>query len=285
MDPPLVTVLVPCRNAHVGFLADALESVFGQSTARWELLVVDDASNDPSTLEALEALSMRGDERVRVVASASSQVTGALNTGMRLATTPFVCSLHCDDLLDEHALVTLNRAIETDSGVDYFYSSRRYIDEEGRQLGGVRPARVFRSIDAFVRGSPVKHLHCWRVSAARAIGGMDESFGPHAGDDYDFAWSMAEAGYTFKPIPDCLYAYRDHRDHYRLTTHVPLDVQTSELARILAKHGVPDDVARAEIARRQRLHLRQALYATDADRRRMEAGNHDARAGWRLNYD
>jgi glycosyltransferase involved in cell wall biosynthesis len=285
MESALVTVLVPCRNAHVGFLADALESVFGQSTPRWELLVVDDASDDGGTLQALDDLRAREDDRVRVVASASRYVTGALNTGMRLAKTPFVCSLHCDDLLDERALEVLNTAIETDPGVDYFHSALRYIDEKGNPLGSARAPRAFDGPEAFVRGSPVKHLHCWRVSAALGIGGMDESFGLHGGDDYDFTWSMAEAGYKFEAIPECLYAYRDHREHFRLTTHVPLDVQTSELARIFAKHGVPDDRARAEIARRQRRHLRQALYATESDRRRKLAANHDARVGWRQPYD
>jgi glycosyltransferase involved in cell wall biosynthesis len=285
MGSALVTVLIPCRNAHVGFLAEALESVFAQSTSRWELLLVDDASDDRRTLEALEGISARGDERVRVAASASRHVTGALNTGMSLTRTPFVCALHCDDLLDERALEILNRSIGADPSVDYFYSSLRYIDETGRPLGRIRPAKPFGSLDAFLSGCPVKHLHCWRVSAALAIGGMDESLGPHAGDDYDFAWSMAEAGYVFRTIPDCLYSYRDHREHYRLTTHVPLDVQTSELARILAKHGVPEERARAELERRRRLYLRQALYATEPDRRRKEAEEHDVRAGWRQSYD
>jgi glycosyltransferase involved in cell wall biosynthesis len=284
MEPALVTVLMPCRNAHAGFLAEALASVFAQSTGRWELLLVDEASEDRRTRDAIAELAARGDERVRVAASDSRHITGALNTGMRLARTPFVCALHCDDLLDERALEVLNRAIETDGSVDYFYSSLRYIDENGRTLGRVRPARRFASLDQFVRGCPVKHLHCWRVSAALAIGGMDESFGPHAGDDYDFPWSMAEAGYVFKALEECLYSYRDHREHFRLTTHVPLDVQTAELARILAKHGVPEERARAEIARRQGLHLRQALYATESERPDEHAEAARARAGWRETY-
>jgi hypothetical protein len=132
---------------------------------------------------------------------------------------------------------------------------------------------------------PVKPLHCWRVSAALALGGMDESFGPHGGDDYDFPWSMAEHGARFSALQECLYLYRDHREHSRLTTHVPLDVQVSELARIFAKHGVSKERARVEIARRRDDYLRQALYATEEERRRKEAEGFDARAGWRQRYD
>jgi glycosyltransferase involved in cell wall biosynthesis len=275
---------MPFRNPHAGFVTEALDSVFAQTTGRWELLVVDDGSDDRAATAVLSALGARRDPRVRIAASASPHVTGALNTGMRLAGTPFVCTLHCDDLLAEHALEVLNRAIETDPGVDYFHSSFRHIDEAGRPLGGIRAAKHLEGLDAFLSGSPIKHLHCWRVSAALAIGGMDESFGPHGGDDYDFAWSMAEAGCVFRPLQECLYLYRDHREHYRLTTHVPLEVQTSELMRIFAKHGVPEERARAEVARR-RYYLREALYVTEDDRRRKEASGFDPRTGWRRDHD
>ena len=285
MQPPSVTVLMPCRNAHAGFLREALESVFAQTIESWELLLVDDASDDPRTLDVLAELARRGDPRVRVAASASPHITGAVNTGMRLARTPFVCTLHCDDLLEEHALETLSRTIDADRNADFFYSSRIHIDEQGRVLSRVYRAEPFESLNAFLYRCPVKQLHCWRVSAALAIGGMDESFGPHGGDDYDFAWSMAEAGYIFRVIPQSLYRIRDHREHYRLTTHVPLDVQVSELERIFAKHGVPRWRARREILRRKRDYLRQALYANAEDRQRKEAGGHSARAGWRESYD
>lgn len=162
---------MPCRNPHLGFLTEALESVFCQTSERWELIVVDDASDDPQTHAALEALGARGDPRVRIAASASQYVTGALNTGMRLARTPFVCTLHCDDLLAEHAIETLSRAIEADPGVDYFHSSRRNIDETGRPLGEMLAARPLESVEELISGSPVKMLHCWRVSAALAVGG------------------------------------------------------------------------------------------------------------------
>ena len=93
-------MLMPCRNAHVGFLEEALASVFAQTSGAWHLLVIDDGSDSPDTLEALAALAGRRDDRVRVVRSRSARITGALNTGMREARTPFVCTLHCDDLLE-----------------------------------------------------------------------------------------------------------------------------------------------------------------------------------------
>jgi glycosyltransferase involved in cell wall biosynthesis len=84
---------MPCRNAHAGFQRESLESVVAQTIESWELLLVDDASDDPRTLDVLEELARRGDPRVRAAASASRHVTGAVNAGMRLARTHFVCTL------------------------------------------------------------------------------------------------------------------------------------------------------------------------------------------------
>ena len=280
----LVTILMPCRNAHLGFLEEALESVYAQTSGRWELLVVDDHSDDRATLRALRDLAAQRDERVQVVASRARMVTGALNTGMSLARTPFVCALHCDDLLDPRAISVLTRAIERHGEVDYFHSARRFIDESGRRLSGVYPARASFGLDDFVRGCPVKSLHCWRTSAGLAVGGMDEAIGLHAADDYDFPWRMAEAGYVFRAVPECLYSIRDHRAHFRLTTHVPLDRQISEFVTMFRKHGVDERETQREVERRTGDYLRQALYASEDDRREKERAGFDARQGWRVAY-
>jgi glycosyltransferase involved in cell wall biosynthesis len=276
-----VTVLMPCRNAHPDFLREALTSVFAQTAVDWKLLVIDDASDDAATLETLAALVATPDPRVRVVRSEGKSVTTALNTGMRHATTGYVCVLHCDDLLDPTAIAVLARWIDDRPDIDYFYSSRMFVDEEGRPLSGVYAARPFHDVRELERGCPVKPLHCWRLDSALAIGGMDETFGLHGGDDYDFVWSMADAGYTFAGIPDCLYYIRDHRAHYRLTTHVPLDTQVRELAGILRKHGVPESRVGAEIERRKRGYLRQALFETEDDRLAKERSRFDIASGWR----
>ncbi len=282
---PLLTILMPHRNAHAGFFEEALGSVLAQTTGRWRLLVIDDGSDDPAALAALTRVSKWDDERIEVVRSRSRYVTGALNTGIESADTDFVCILHCDDLLAPQAVATLGRAIADHPTTDYFHSSRRFIDETGRPLSGVFEARSFADVRVFERSCPVKSLHCFRVSAARAIGGMDETLGLHGGDDYDFPWSMAEAGYSFLAVPDCLYAIRDHRVHYRLTTHVPLDVQAAELERILRKHGMSGRRVRKEVKVRRRTYLRQALFSSEEDRHTKESRGFDPGSSWRSSYE
>jgi glycosyltransferase involved in cell wall biosynthesis len=278
---PLVTVLMPCKDVKASFFRQALSSVFSQSDSLWNLIVVYDLSDNLETTEVLKELRNSKDKRISVIKNKSRLLTGALNTGMRYAKTPFVCSLLCDDLLDEKTIEVLNRYIDEYPDVDYFHSSRMYIDENGNPISGIKRAIESFNLSDFKSYGPVKHLHCWKVKSALAIGGMDESLGLHGADDYDFPWCMAEAGYSFKAIPECLYYYRDHREHYRLTTHVPLNTQINELKKIWKKHGLTEEEMEEQVKIRTSRYLKQALYLDDQDKKRKESENYDIREGWR----
>ena len=271
---PLVTVLMPCKNVKASFFREALNSVFSQSDSFWNLIVIYDLSDNLETTEVLKDLKNSKDNRIAVFKNESRLLTGALNTGMRHAQTPYVCSLLCDDVLDKKTIEVLNKYVKKYPNIDFFHSSRIYIDENENIISSVRRARKSFNLSDFKDYGPVKHLLCWKVESALAIGGMDESLGLHGADDYDFPWCMAEAGYSFKAIPECLYYYRDHREHYRLTTHVPLSTQINELKKIWKKHGLTEEEIDEQIKRRTSRYLKQ-------DKKVKEGENYDIRKAWR----
>lgn len=281
---PEITVLVPCRNPPPLFLPAALRSVLTQTSPHWRLLIIEDREHSSVLRDAIDSTGAAEDSRVAVIQSESRWVTGALNTGMRHAATPWVCTLHCDDLLEPTAIATLADAIERYEDAEFFHSARRFIDARGQPLGAIRSPRADFTAADFVRSLPVHRINCWKVERALAIGGMDESLGPHGADDYDFTWSLAEAGCRFQALPECLYVIRDHREHFRLTTHVPLDRQIAELRKIFRKHGVSEAQTEAEVTRRREGYLRQAIYLDEADRKAKLATGFDPRTGWRLRY-
>jgi glycosyltransferase involved in cell wall biosynthesis len=91
---PRVTVLLAVCNGEP-FLGDAIRSVLGQTFRDFELLVIDDASNDgsPATLAAF------GDPRLRVVRNEENLgLTRSLNVGLALTESEYVARLDADDL-------------------------------------------------------------------------------------------------------------------------------------------------------------------------------------------
>ena len=236
MQQPGLTIILPLKNYHHEFLRQALESAIQQSCALWRLLIV----VEPSDLKNFQSLLQAElqDSRIQLLVNRGWRLAGAINSALGHATTDFVALLLADDLWSIDAVKILNDYIARYPHVDFFHSSRRYIDETGSFISSVYASKADVKLDDF-RFGPVKHLLCWRRSKALSVGGLDESLTSLVGpDDYDFPWTMAENGATFKSIPECLYYYREHCQSYRLTTHTPLTVNRREVARILKKHHV-----------------------------------------------
>lgn len=97
-DDPLVTVVMTTFNA-AEFVAQAIESVIAQDFLRWELVIVDDKSED-STIEILESFSRR-DRRIRYLTSSVNRGTyWAKNRGILASTGDLVTFMDSDDVID-----------------------------------------------------------------------------------------------------------------------------------------------------------------------------------------
>ena len=273
---------MPVKEFHEAYLDRALASMLGQTSPDWRLLVIVEEQQTDELAEALA--SALADERVQLVVNEGRLLAGAINTGMRHARTDYVAILLGDDMWAPEAVAVLTASIERSPDVDFFHSSRVIVDGEDRPISPIYPARESFTLEDFVRASPVKHILCWRRAAGLGIGGLDESSNSVGPDDYDFPWSMAEAGFRFEAVPECLYFYRDHRDSYRLTTHLPLSTHTRELRRMLRKHGVGRLETERAVVRARAGYLRQCLYRSPLDRWVKSRLGHDARRGWREKY-
>jgi glycosyltransferase involved in cell wall biosynthesis len=279
-----VTALMPVRDYLPTYLQEAVGSLLAQTSPRWRALVI----RDGPTREELEGHlgDAARDPRIEIVEPRGRRLARALNSGMRAAGTEFVASLFADDRWDPEAVEVLERNIVERPKVDFFHSARRYIDDEGNRISDVIQARPDVCLETFSETAPVKHLMCWRRELALSIGGIDESLHSVAPDDYDFPWSMVEAGARIEAIPECLYVYRDHRSCFRLTTHLPLRTHLRETRRILRKHGVPRDKIRERLAIARGSYLQQCLYSSRFDGWLKRALRRDDPArGWRESYD
>lgn len=277
-----ITVFMPVTHYHRRYLEQAVECVFRQTRTDWRLLIVVDEDRQPHFRDLLrDALA---DDRVRLIPNQGRLLAGAYNSAMRAAETSFMAVLLGDDLWTPDAVEVLGRAIRENERADFFYSGRCYIDGANKRLSSDYLPDKPVTAEGFATGSPVKHLFCWQVSTGLACGGVDESLNNFASDDYDFPWTMLDHGAVFQPIHRVLYMCRDHRDGYRLTTHVPRSVQRRELRRILEKHGVAPALVRQRVREDSRDYLRQSLFRNSLHRWLLERLGFDATRGWREPY-
>lgn len=277
-----ITILMPLKSYQPDFLREALESVLQQTSPRWELCVIVE-QRDSSKFKKILAATL-DDDRVRLVVNRGRKLAGAFNTGMSASKTDFTAILLADDLWAPQAVEVLENAIERHPDADFFHSSRRVIDESGTFISSVYPCRDRVTLEDFRKGTPIKHLLCWRREMAIRIGGLDESLNSVGPDDFDFPWTMAEHGATFQAVPECLYLYREHDECFRLTTGLPLSVHKQEIRRILRKHDLSEAEVTAWIAEGLRGYLKQCLYKSRLDRWMDKLSGGRRKPGYRPSY-
>ena len=94
MASPEVSVLMPVYNG-ARFLAEAIDSVLGQTFGDFELLAINDGSSD----ETAEILARYRDSRVRIVDNGRNLgLIASLNRGFDLARGDFIARMDADDL-------------------------------------------------------------------------------------------------------------------------------------------------------------------------------------------
>jgi glycosyltransferase involved in cell wall biosynthesis len=282
LEKPRITVLVPVKYYSANLLNKAVDSIINQNCPQWRLLLI---AGQKEAAELTAVLASRlGDPRVEIVTHENLELACKLNAGMKRAETDFVAILLGDDMWASNAVAVLTSYMIRFPGVDFFHSSRQFIDANDQPISSVYLSKDGFTLRDFVMESPVKHLLCWRREKALSLGGLDESIKVVGPDDWDLPWSMAEAGAVFKAVKECLYLHRDHRLHYRLTTHVPKSEQIRETKALMRKHGVNRSEIRKRIAIAKRTYLRQCLYRSPLDRWLKEKLGYDARLGWREKY-
>lgn len=120
---PEVSIVVPVFNGRL-FLAEAIESVIGQTFQDWELILSDDGSSDSSP-QVMEYYAKQ-DGRIRVLTSGTNTGPGAArNRGMRVARGRWLAFLDCDDVwLPSKLELTLDFALSVGSALTYTSYSR-----------------------------------------------------------------------------------------------------------------------------------------------------------------
>lgn len=132
---PQVSVVMPTFEQS-RFIRRALDSLLAQSLADWELIVIDDGSQDDTARAVLPYLD---DARVRYVQLLHNQGLGnALNEGLSRARAPLLAYLPSDDLFFRDHLRQLCRCLAAHPGAALAYAGVRHHynrQAEGRIAG------------------------------------------------------------------------------------------------------------------------------------------------------
>lgn len=127
---PLVTVLMTCFNAELT-IKESVMSIVNQDFTDWELLLVDNKSDDRS----IDQIRFLQDDRIRIVVPPIHlERTAALNFGIKNCRGRYVAILDADDISEPSRLSNQVAMLNADRelvGVGTFFS---VIDQEGKEI-------------------------------------------------------------------------------------------------------------------------------------------------------
>lgn len=206
------SVIVPVFN-HYDYLRACVASIVTQDCeARFEVVLVDDASSDPRVAVFLAECAATL-PNVRVLTNEKNY--GIVHTQGRAAEEArgrFLVFVDCDDQLPEGALEAVRQALGSDT--DYLFTDRTDIDVNGKTLrvaryGGYADIKPSGDIAAdLLDGMIASHLKVIRRSTFKKAGGFDPRF---AGvQDWELALKFARLRAKFQYLDRPLYRHRIH---------------------------------------------------------------------------
>jgi glycosyltransferase involved in cell wall biosynthesis len=126
---PLVSILLPNLNNRP-FLDERIESIRAQTTTDWELIVVDNHSED-GAWEFFQELRGR-EPRLRISQAPREGMYANWNNCVRLAAGRYVYIATSDDTMAPDCLEQMVDALESVPDADLAHCRLRIIDEKGR---------------------------------------------------------------------------------------------------------------------------------------------------------
>jgi glycosyltransferase involved in cell wall biosynthesis len=202
---PTISAVVAAYQAE-RFIAEALESILGQSCPPDEVIVVDDGSTDGTAAE-LDRFA----GRIRIVRQPNRGCPAAFNTAFREARGDFVAMCGADDIWEPHKLEWQIETIRSHPQVDVLCGhavlvGRVQEDHLRPPAAGVLDSTLFR--EALFRENCVCAPSVLiRRSLFERLGPFVEDFGA---DDYEYWFRCLRAGAQFYYDPRTLMRWRQH---------------------------------------------------------------------------
>jgi glycosyltransferase involved in cell wall biosynthesis len=218
-ESPTVTIVIPTHN-RLRYLMQSVASVGRQTYQDWELIIVDDQSED-GTRGWLRRLD---DPQARtVLLSRHSERSAARNRGLAEARGEFVLFLDDDDRLHLQALERLVSALRRHPRAVAAVGAKAVFDNHRHVRRASHPrVRLERDVwaDVFVGWYAGCGQVLWRAEVVRRVGGWDERL--FVAEDQDLLLRAAQIG-PFAFIPPVVLFNRVHAGQWR-----PVNVRSTE---------------------------------------------------------
>ncbi len=212
MKNPLVSILTPYKNTE-GFLLECINSVCSQTYENWEILAVDDHSDDASRA-LIDNLSIK-DKRIKAIDTNGVGIIDALHTAYNESSGHLITRMDSDDIMTPNRLQVMVNSL-LNHGTGYLAIGQvNYFSDHGISAGYARYEKWLNALTE--TGSNYSEIYkecvipspCWMAfrEDLDACGAFNPDRYP---EDYDLAFRFYEKGLKCIPCKQVLHHWRDY---------------------------------------------------------------------------
>jgi glycosyltransferase involved in cell wall biosynthesis len=209
----MISVIITCYREGK-LILDAVHSVLKQSLPPLEIIIVNDASKDPTTLQVCRQLEKNPNIQV-IYRTHNGGPSAARNDGFQAAQGEILVLLDADDLLPKNALSNIQNAFTKSASLGFVYGNYLREDSAGH-CEIVNPGDI--SLKSMLRAKPLQVSSQWTLigttplkrSLWQAVGGYNTEFAVQDLHDVEFWIRVISSGCEYQYIPDCIYHWRKY---------------------------------------------------------------------------
>lgn len=277
----MVTIITPTYN-HARFIAECIESAQAQTYKSWEMLIVDDGSED-ETAAIVRAYTL-SDKRVRLIEQSHlgpTRLDATYNHALEQARGSWLAVLEGDDYWLPNRLEQQVRSIKAQTAVIY----SAYFDKiEGQLKPGIRPpftgSITFAEFARYLllnQSAMIAVTQLIRRDCLEAIGGFQQRGSPAAVDMATMMELIRLPGEVLY-VPQPLAVWRHH--HSQSTNLRALELARFNVSLVMNYYDslTADEQQALGIERRQLVDVRRGYLAATAFglmRRKLRNGDKD----------
>jgi glycosyltransferase involved in cell wall biosynthesis len=209
-----ISVVITCYSEGE-LLWDAIQSIQQQSFPALEIIVVNDASAHPATVNVCRQLETQPDIQV-IWRQQNGGPSAARNDGFKAAQGEILVPLDGDDVLPEHALGVIHQAFQEHPEAGFVYGAYLRQDQTNKDAIAVHPGDV--SLQTMLRSKPFSLSSNWKLigttplrkSLWQSVGGYDLEFGVEDLHDVEFWMRAIATGCNYYSTPQTIYTWRKY---------------------------------------------------------------------------
>lgn len=196
---PLISVVIPFYNDGE-YIDEAVDSILEQTYTHIEIIIVNDGSTDPKSIEKLANYQR---PKTKVLHKENGHLASARNYGIRYARGEYVLLLDADDKFEKTFIEKAKSILDNNKNAA---AVSAYAELFGR-LNNIIVSFDGGTADNFVFRNNAVACALIRKRVWEEVGGYNEDM-QEGFEDWDFWLSVTQKGWEIKIIPEPLFKYR-----------------------------------------------------------------------------